>query len=306
MVFCVWANFPALTVIDILPTLALCATYPALEKNLLRIWGLVLESQGVSYHLDVAQPRLLVSPALAPKAVKEILDYEAENHVLPRPVPLPDNSWSFLLLLAVFVALNIWIDHWNVETQKVLYQAGRIEAGLVVQGQWWRCVTALFLHADAGHLLSNVVALGILGPLLGRRLGFGLTWAFFLVSGALGNLVNSWVQDPNHWSIGASTGVFGLVGVLSGSASRFSPGHRVSAVLLPLGFAFSFLAMLGAGQERVDLGAHFFGLLCGLSLRLMLRRDWLLKFASGPGYSFSAGVFCLAISLWAWFVALTA
>lgn len=291
--------------IDILPTLALCTNHLIFEKKLLRIWGLVLESQGVA-HCFESGPSLMVSSTLAPKAVAEILAYEAENSTLSYSAPLPDNSWSSLLILAVFVMLNFWVEHWTLEAQEGVYQAGRLEAGLVVQGQWWRSVTALFLHADAGHLLSNVVALGILGPLLGRRLGFGLTWTLFLASGALGNTINAWVQAPTHLSIGASTGVFGLIGVLSGRVGRFSSGHRFSNILLSLGFALSFLAMLGAGEGRVDLGAHFFGLLSGLVFAVVVNQRWVQKLIQKPWSNVSAGMLCLVISLWSWIMALSA
>lgn len=79
----------------------------------------------------------------------------------------------------------MWLDGLGLGARLAWEQAGLADAGLIRTGQWWRCVTALFLHADVGHLMSNVVALGVLKtPLVGRRLGAGLAWILFVIRGA--------------------------------------------------------------------------------------------------------------------------
>lgn len=248
--------------IDILPTLALCTARENPDKATLKAWSLVLSSR--KYLNRVEHGRLLVAPALAGRAVEEIVAYEGENRHRPRPVPLRDNSWVSLLLIGLFLGASTWLDSRFPGLSQTWHQAGQANAKLIMEGQWWRCVTALFLHADAGHLLANAGALAVLASILGRRIGSGLTWALFLLAGSLGNALNAWVQAPDHLSVGASTGVFGLVGVLAASAGTAERGSRIRTLLLALGFGFSFLAFLGAGEERVDLGAHLFGLCCGL------------------------------------------
>jgi len=220
-----------------------------------------------------------------------------------RPVPLPDNSWVSLLVISLFLGATVWLDGQVPDKSLTWHLAGRAEAGLILGGQWWRCVTALFLHADAGHLLANAAALAVLASILGRRIGSGLTWGLFLLSGSLGNAVNAWVQSPGHLSVGASTGVFGLIGVLAGGAGRAEHGARAQALLLPLGFGFSLLALLGAGEERVDLGAHLFGLCCGLPFGVLVggwhgANGW--KAVLGT----LAGATGMAVVVWAWISAL--
>lgn len=175
-----------------------------------------------------------------------------------------------MLVIALFLGASFWVDGQGLGEHLTWYAAGQADARSILEGQWWRCVTALFLHADAGHLLANAAALAVLASMLCRRLGSGLVWGLFLFSGGLGNALNAWAQGPDHLSIGASTGVFGLIGVLGGGAGRAQAGKRAQALLLSLGFGLSFLALLGAGEERVDVGAHLFGLIVGLPVGLLL------------------------------------
>lgn len=287
--------------IDILPTLALASAKDNPDKDTLRAWSLVLSSRRFLSRIDRGQ--LLVAPALASLAVREILAYEGENLPRVRKASLPDNSWVSILVVGLFLCANIWLDSRGLGERLTWHIAGRADAGLILAGQWWRSVTALFLHADAGHLLANAVALAVLASILGRRIGSGLTWGLFVLSGSLGNAVNAWVQAPDHLSVGASTGVFGLIGVLAGGAGRAERGTKAQILLLALGFGFSLLAMLGAGEERVDLGAHLFGLCCGLPFGFLVGgwhgangwKAWL------SGLTGAAG---LGVVVWAWMAAL--
>ncbi len=88
-------------------------------------------------------------------------------------------------------------------------------AGLIREGEWWRAVTALGLHADAVHLAGNMVFGIVFGFLAGELLGWGLAWFGMLLAGALGNALNAFVQAPGHTSIGASTAVFATLGILA-------------------------------------------------------------------------------------------
>ena len=78
-----------------------------------------------------------------------------------------------------------------------------------------RLVTALTLHADWQHLLGNLLIGGIFISRLCRDLRSGPAWLLLLASGALGNLANAWLQNPAHRAVGASTAIFGAVGMLA-------------------------------------------------------------------------------------------
>ena len=96
--------------------------------------------------------------------------------------------------------------------------AGDAQAGLIQGGEWWRALTALGLHADMGHLLSNVVLGSILGVLLAQLVGAGLTWLVIVIGGGAGNLVAAYLEPAEHAAIGASTAVFATLGLLAALA----------------------------------------------------------------------------------------
>jgi rhomboid protease GluP len=101
-------------------------------------------------------------------------------------------------------------------------------------------------------------------------MGWGVGWAVMLTSGMLGNLANAYFYQTGHLSIGASTTVFGAVGVLS--AYQFIKkinlrGERYQA-FLPIAAGMALLAFLGAARQT-DIMGHLFGFLSGLVLGMM-------------------------------------
>lgn len=265
--------------IDILPTLALCSRHPNPDAQRARLWSLVLASRHFLYKLEKG-PRLLVAPKVAHLAVAEILAYESENRPRFFLPPLPDNSLASYLVLSGFIVVLTLLDEFLPGGLVAWADLARIDSGRVLGGEWYRSLTALFVHADGAHLLANGVALGVLMPILARQCGSGPAWWMFLASGALGNLLNVWLHGPGHYSVGASTGVFGIVAVLSASAGFSAPGSRMARVLIALGVGLSLLALMGSEGENTDLGAHMFGFVCGAVLGGMsglLPRIWTRK-----------------------------
>ncbi len=127
-------------------------------------------------------------------------------------------------------------------------------------------MTALTLHADWLHLLGNLAIGGVFILRLARELGSGLAWSLLLASGALGNLINASLQPPDHRAIGASTAVFGAVGILAALSVVRYRRHLWKRWPLPLAAALALLALLGSAGEHTDLGAHLFGFAAGLAL----------------------------------------
>ncbi|MDH3998387.1 MAG: rhomboid family intramembrane serine protease [Desulfuromonadales bacterium] len=249
----------------------------ALTKRQLRNWGLVLEAR----HIQCCSVRrglrwqLLVPAEDFDVALKELRQYETENHGWPPPpppnTPLTDNRVTtlwILILLGAFHDLTLnqieLLGHHPVDWSAL----GNAHAGKILNGQWWRSVTALTLHADWQHLLGNLVIGGIFIARLCRDLRSGPAWLLLLAAGVFGNLINAWVQHPDHRAVGASTAIFGVVGLLAAiSVVRYRHNLRARRRwTLPVAAALGLLAMLGAGGENTDLGAHLFGFLFGLPL----------------------------------------
>lgn len=248
---------------------------PFLPAGLARSWDLVLTARHIPHQLRLTEEgwALLVPPALGARAIAELRLYREENRNWP-PLPpparsLPDNTLgtvSVLLLLAVFHNLIRLRGgpHWpDLETWMA---RGCADAGRIRAGEWWRAVTALTLHVNALHLAGNLVIGGFFVILLCRRLGAGLGWGLLLLAGTLGNLLNALLQPAGHQAVGASTAIFGALGILAGLNMPHS--RRSRHWLLPLAAALALLGMLGSGGKHTDLGAHLFGLAAGVGTGL--------------------------------------
>jgi membrane associated rhomboid family serine protease len=151
--------------------------------------------------------------------------------------------------------------------------AGRMDAvRMVDDGEWWRAITALTLHGDIVHLVSNIVAGIGFAFLLARFFGAGAAWLLIVMTGAAGNALNAWVHHPDaHFSIGASTAVFGALGLITGVGlwvALMQPAERwtMPRWLLPAFGGLTLLGLLGIGDgldARIDVAAHISGFLCG-------------------------------------------
>lgn len=106
-------------------------------------------------------------------------------------------------------------------------EAGALDVGRVLRnGEYWRCITALTLHADAQHFFGNLLFGGLLLGLTARRMGLGLALLLTVSAGTLGNALNVLYRPPDHVSLGFSTAVFGLAGILGADAAlREGLGH---------------------------------------------------------------------------------
>jgi len=245
----------------------------------------VLESIGIAAKIEQFRGGWLIVVARnhAARAVDEIASYrlEAAEQRTHRRVAIPTYGGAMLgaftyagVLMAVAVLMGrsvFGLDWWS---------AGRMQAGLVMEGQWWRTVTALTLHIDPGHIGSNLVFGCVFGLMAGRVLGGGVAWLVIVFSGALGNLVNAMLQSADHTSIGASTAVFSALGVLVSHAlkPRSGPPERFLKRWSPLIAGIVLFGFTGVGGENTDVTAHVTGLLSGFVLgwvSVALSSDWL-------------------------------
>lgn len=285
-----------------------------LSLERVQLLGLVLTARGIPCRFEPAERgwRLMVAPRQWAAAEEELRRFDEENRdwppAEPPSRPLAHNTLptlSVLILLATFYNLTLLdislAGHHPVDWTEL----GNADAGRIVSGEWWRLVTALTLHADLLHLWSNLAIGGVFVILLCRELGSGLAWSLLLAAGAIGNLLNAWVQSPAHRSLGASTAVFGAVGILA-ALTLVRHRHRLRRRwLLPIAAALALLALLGTEGKNTDLAAHLFGFAAGLALGL--GTEYLLGRRGPPGRLLNA-VLAVASALvvaGAWWAALT-
>ncbi len=128
--------------------------------------------------------------------------------------------------------------------------------------QWWRLVTAMFLHGGLIHIGFNMMSLMQLGPALEELYGSARYLFLYVVTGAFGFLVSAWF---GNFSLGASGALLGLVGVMlaittkrGGAYMRDLRSRLVSSVVI--------LFILGFSGVGIDNYAHFAGLVAGFGL----------------------------------------
>lgn len=232
-------------------------------------WALVLAAEGVDA-LVAGSPRgfeVAVPESESERAERALVHFTRENvRLRPPPAPVAIDPRADRHALAVAFALILVFAVTGPEGG-AFAERGGASAQAIRDGAIWRAVTALLLHADMAHVLGNAVAGALFLSAVFRTFGLGLGGALVLASGALGNAINALLRTPDHASIGASTAVFGALGIVAGHALvRRGAAARGRPLWLPLGAALALLAFLGTAGERVDLWAHAFGLASGIAL----------------------------------------
>lgn len=281
-----------------------------------REWRLVLTARGIPHVLrrQGGGWRLSVPRRWADEALAEIGAYAAERAARPLPDPeaVPSRPVVWPGVLAVVGLLTglfgLLLGKVALMGRPVDWKAlGAGDSSAMLDGQWWRAVTALTLHADPAHLMGNAACGALFLSLLCRETGIGLGFALCLAGGVLGNVTKVCVQGPGLHFLGASTAVFGALGALGGVrlASRGQKlwGGRSATV----GAVLMLLAMFGAGSEEggaVDLAGHLFGFtagaLLGLAAGWRIDRDG----RPGPVVQYLSGLFALVVLAAAWGLAL--
>jgi membrane associated rhomboid family serine protease len=153
----------------------------------------------------------------------------------------------------------------------VWFEAGANDADAVLAGgQLYRLITSLTLHADFTHLAGNCLIGGMLFYFFLQINGAGFGLLAVLLSGATGNLINDLAHGSEHFSVGFSTAIFAIIGMLSMYQMVEQRQPFGIRLFVPFMAGAALLAMLGSSGERTDLGSHLFGLLSGLIIGLFI------------------------------------
>ena len=206
------------------------------------------------------------------------------------PVSRYLSIWAIIVLaVVVFAAAEVRSVSFSADYGAIPINI-RAAAGTLVDGTFSmdvlrelsRLLTALFLHADAQHILFNMVFLWTFGSLTADSSGQWRALAVFLICGVCGNIVQVWLNPGSPIPIiGASGAVCGFEGVYLGLALRWQlPWAEVWPLAYPVpplqlgAFALlGFLAdmfMLANHGEQIAYGAHLGGFLSGLAIAAMV------------------------------------
>jgi len=243
--------------------------------------SLVLSATDIAHRIERGGHTLLVQDRDCGQALRELRAFAEENHNWPPPPnyqcpqPRSDNPPTLLMigsLIIFFMVTGPWFP------QNPWFAAGAIDSRAILdQGQWWRLVTALTLHANLVHLVGNCVIGGFMVHLLCTSSGFGTGWLALILSGMAGNWCNIVLRKGPHYSVGFSTAIFAAIGIFCGQQLIRQKPSLIRQIILPLGAGAGLLAMLGTEGRQTDLGAHFFGFGCGIVSGVLIQLSTLVR-----------------------------
>jgi len=140
----------------------------------------------------------------------------------------------------------------------------------VANGDWWRLITATFLHGSLLHLGFNMLALWILGTQIENYLGSKNFLLLYFVSAIGGSLASFYFSPPATFSIGASGAIFGLMGAFIVIGKKLRADVSQIMVLLLIN------VVLGFTVSGIDWRAHLGGLVAGVVFtKVLLSATWL-------------------------------
>ena len=163
-----------------------------------------------------------------------------------------------LVLVAIYLGLQIYP---NLEEDLFLFNRAILSDGQihgVAEGEWWRLITAGFLHAGLMHLLFNCLALYTLGTpfeALYGRTRYAILLLSSLVAGSYASIT---FNAENQVSVGASGAIFGLFGALLVVGRRLGADTRSTLTLLAIN------AAIAIAIPNIDWRAHLGGLTGGV------------------------------------------
>jgi membrane associated rhomboid family serine protease len=168
----------------------------------------------------------------------------------------------------------------------------------VANGDWWRLITAAFLHAGLLHIGLNMLALVWLGAPVERYLGHFQYLALYIVSGLAGS-AGALITTPDGITVGASGAIFGILGallIIEYQATGNIVGQAFSLIAINLLFSFT--------MSGISVGGHIGGLIGGIGAALALTRFGRTSLVHGrPGLVGVAalvgvGLLSIVVSYW--------
>ena len=151
----------------------------------------------------------------------------------------------------------------------------------VLKGEWWRLVTAMFLHGGMTHLLMNMFSLYIVGRGVEMYFDTKSYLSIYFFSGIIGGLVSLYMH-PVAVGVGASGAIFGVFGALAGFflAHRDRIASHSKAFMKDFGVIIAINLVIGLSIPSIDVSAHIGGLVVGFIGGFALSKDpkWLLAY----------------------------
>lgn len=149
----------------------------------------------------------------------------------------------------------------------LIVTGGRFNPDIIYKNQWWRFITAMFLHSGFVHIAMNLLTQIFVGLKLERLHGSFRVWPVYMLSGAFGNIFSA-IFLPGTVSVGASGALFGFYGVLLVDLLKnwkAVPNPKRSLIIMVVGLLVSFAMGLMPGVDNYcHIGGFIMGILSGI------------------------------------------
>ena len=272
--------------------------------------ALILASAGIPSHLSLRKENptspwvIEVESERLLEAQQLITDEEPPRPSLPPEPQLSKQNSPAWIAALIILNMVVW---WRLEQNggshdsTTLLSFGAFRTLLLADGEWWRMVTAMFLHIDLKHLAGNMASLGVAGILSLRTIGLGRVLFIYVMSRVIGNYVSYLWNSSFTVKAGASGAILGLLGALSAvrprqvvlfpDSSRYKFWHVPAMLIAFYGF------VIGIGPS-IDHAAHIGGLMTGSVFGALIP---LFPEPHGDSLQWLAGGFAVLLCLISWF-----
>lgn len=171
-------------------------------------------------------------------------------------------------------------------TNNTIFLHGVLYGPYVGQGDWWRVVTAMFLHANFLHIALNMYSLYYAGTILESVIGRWRFLLLYMASGIAGS-AGALVWSPLVPTLGASGAIFGILGALFvlERERHISTGGQIGGLIV-LNLIITFVL-----SSYISVGAHVGGLIGGVALMWLM-----LRFRRSAAFSVAASAALVVVS----------
>jgi rhomboid protease GluP len=186
-------------------------------------------------------------------------------------------TWCVYAIIGINVLIWLATLLWgasisNTPSDKLLLWGGNA-ASEVQRGEWWRMLSATFLHASLMHVAMNMIVLYSFGTMVERLYGHRLFVLIYLGSALTGSALSLHYSAQHAVSVGASGAVFGIIGAMLVATYQhkdFIPADMRKRLLGNLLFYIPYALFQGFTTAGIDNAAHIGGLIAGSAIAFIL------------------------------------
>jgi membrane associated rhomboid family serine protease len=241
----------------------------------------------LTIHDAFAVPLDVIMGDINDRHTDPLTDLSPVDSLIATPVGVAGFRWPWLTvtLLSAFVAVFGLEHHLALQEPGrgwtpglgTLIALGGVSRNLVRVGEWYRLVTAPFLHAGITHLVANCVAFGLAGYALERLTGRVWMFCIFATGAIGGSIASILLNAPTTVSVGASGAIVAMMVVLFCISFRMEAG-RIKQLIQIQSVRVAIPALIPvahvATEQAVDYGAHLGGGMLGGVLGVLLLASW--------------------------------